>query len=85
MTTSPLVESSDSYLSSGTEENSAAESDSELAEVAAPSPYRFEPDVTTSDSSTSSSSEESDSEDRLSDMSWYIYIFSPLLHQMNIF
>ena len=41
----------------------------ELAVLSAnPSPYRFEPVVTISDSSISSSSDESDSEDRLSDL-----------------
>ena len=70
----PLVESSDNYLSTSSEENSAEEVEDELAEVVPPSPYRFEPDLTSSDSSLSSSSEESDSEDRLSNTSWYIFI-----------
>ena len=71
----PLVESSDNYLSTSSEENSAEEVEDEFAEVVPPSPYRFEPDLTSSDSSVSSSSEESDSEDRLSNTSWYIFIY----------
>ena len=71
----PLVESSDNYLSTSSEENSAEEVEDELAEVVTPSPYRFKPDLTSSDSSVSSSSEESDSEDRLSNTSWYIFIY----------
>ena len=66
----PLVESSDNYLSTSSEENSAEEVEDELAEVVTPSPYRFKPDLTSSDSS-----EESDSEDRLSNTSWYIFIY----------
>ena len=78
----PLVESSDTYLSSSSEENSAEEVEDE---VVPPSPYRFEPDLTSSDSSVSSSSEQSDSEDRLSNTLWYIFIDTSLLQLMSNF
>ena len=69
-------ESSDTYLLSGSEEeNTDSIAESELAVVPAPSPYRFEPGVTTSDSSISSSSEQSDSEVRQGDLT-YLYLQS---------
>ena len=76
MTTPPHEESTDTHPSSRLEEENSArvtESEDELAVMPVPSPYKFEPEVTTSDSSISSS-EESDSEDRCSDLLDYLYL-----------